>query len=309
MARRVMMVCADRCWDIREVRGAQTAPDFSMLQAPAQGMVRYLPGNEGVVYIGLGNQPDAFSFVASDEWGDSLIEVAVDPLLGTAGIRTYDGGGPVASGARWGILRQKSPPQTQSGTPEKDLAVGFAVIVYVDQPGLGGDRDEYEIVNGRPDPGHVFIEVIDGAAGNSTTVGFYPEARSLHRRYFPHDDGDLRGDINHPWDVKLEIAITEDQYEEIMAQIEADRQNPPPYDLNDNNCADYVLDLLDGIGIHIESEEGSWILGGGQNPGDLGQDLLELGGEAEPESGGRRRWEQLLQASGSSAGEGAISRW
>ena len=180
---------------------AQTAPDFSMLQAPAQGMVRSLPGNEGVVYIGLGGQPDAFSFVASDEWGDSLIEVAVDPLLGTAGIRTYDGGGPVALGARWGILQKKAPSQTQSETSEKDLRGWIRGDRLCRSAGTRRRSGRVRDRQWRPDLGHVFIEVIDGAAGNSTTVGFYP-ANGSASPFFPHDDGVIRGDINHPWDVE-----------------------------------------------------------------------------------------------------------
>ena len=86
-----------------------------------------------------------------------------------------------------------------------------------------------------------------------------------------------------------------------MAQIEADRQNPPPYDLNDNNCADYVLDLLAGIGIQIVSQEGSWILGEART-----REILAKTSWSRVVSQTRIRWSAVGAASpssGSSAGQ------
>ena len=63
-----------------------------------------------------------------------------------------------------------------------------------------------------------------------------------------------------------------------MKQIEEDRQNPPDYDLNDCNCTDYVLDLLEEVGIDIETDSSDYpfpLGGDGRNPGNLGEDFVE----------------------------------
>lgn len=53
---------------------------------------------------------------------------------------------------------------------------------------------------------------------------------------------------------------------------------PPEYDLNTHNCTDYSLELLKKIGIDIATKDGTWPGGGGTNPGDLGEDLKNIGG-------------------------------
>ena len=74
------------------------------------------------------------------------------------------------------------------------------------------------------------------------------------------------------------IEITEEQYNELIDLIEDAKDDPPEYDLNDHNCTDFCLDLLEEIGAGITSQEGTWPGGGGHNPGDLGQDIEALGG-------------------------------
>ena len=282
------------------IANAQTG--LYMLEAPVNGAVRPVAGNTAVMYVGTLGANDSFSFATEDENGMSFVDVTLVPEFGMTLISSTDFGGPLALGATsFAMAKTKGggeTPATPSGNAgeesanEKEEDNPYVVIIYVDQPGEGGDRQPYE-GNGITSPvdvGHTFIEVINGETDESVTVGLYPDGDNGDgvSPLDPEDPGIILDDSDHPWDVKAKFEITEEQYKELVEQIEKDRKDPPDYDLNDCNCTDYVLDLLNDIGINIESEEGTWPLGGGHNPGDLGEDLVEhYDGErnAEPAEG------------------------
>lgn len=268
---------------------AQTS--LYLLDSPTDGAVRPMAGNSALLYVGTESSVDSFSVAAEDANGFSLVNV--DVIGGAVFISNVDFGGPMALSASTMFLSTKggntSPPTAPAPQPPAEEDKPFIVIIHVDQPGEGGDRDPYEGngITSSVDVGHTFIEVVNGETGETTTVGLYPANRTGESGdgvgpWDPEDPGIIRDDSDHPWDVRHEIEITEEQYKEIMEQINEDRLNPPEYDLNDCNCTDYVLDLLDEVGIVIESEEGTWPGGGGHNPGDLGEDLDDLGGERNP---------------------------
>lgn len=255
------------------------------MHSPTDGAVRPIAGNSALLYVGTESSVDSFSVATEDANGFSLIDVHI--MGGAAFIRSVDYGGPLALSASTMVLSTKggnTSPQTPTTMqpPAEEDDKPFVVIIYVDQPGDGGDRD----VNEGTDVGHTFIEVINGETGESTTVGFYP-AEPV-RPWNTEVDGEIRDDSNHPWDVRAEIEITEEQYNEIMEQINEDRQNPPDYDLNDCNCTDYVLNLLEEVGIDIETDPSDYPFpfgGDGRNPGNLGEDLVEdHGGERNEDS-------------------------
>lgn len=267
---------------------ANAQTNLYLLGAPSDGAVRPIAGNSALLYVGTESSIDSFSIGTEDANGFSLIDVNI--IGGTALISNVDFGGPMALSASAMLLSTKggntATPNAPASQPATEKDKPFVVIIHVDQPGAGGDRHPYE-GNGIPsnvDVGHTFIEVINGETGETTTVGLYPANRPGESGdgvgpWDPEDPGIIRDDSDHPWDVRHEIEITEEQYNEIIDQINEDRQNPPDYDLNDCNCTDYVLDLLEDVGIVIESQEGTWPGGGDHNPGDLGEDLEDLGGE------------------------------
>ena len=254
---------------------ANAQTNLYLLNAPSDGSVRPIAGNSALLYVGTESSIDSFSIGTEDSNGFSLIDVNI--VGGTALISNVDFGGPLALSASTMLLSKtggnttpQTPPANEPPAEEEDEP--FVVIIYVDQPGEGGDRD----VNEGTDVGHTFIEVINGETGESTTVGLYPDEPV--RPWDTEVDGEIRDDSDHPWDVRAEIEITEEQYNEIMEQIEEDRQNPPDYDLNDCNCTDYVLDLLEEVGIDIETDPADYPFpfgGDGRNPGNLGEDLVE----------------------------------
>lgn len=50
----------------------------------------------------------------------------------------------------------------------------------------------------------------------------------------------------------------------------------PIYNLDTNNCTDYAMDIFNQTGNTLPDTNGTWIVGGGSNPGNLGQDIRNL---------------------------------
>lgn len=255
-----------------------------LLQPPQHGVLRPIAGHSALLYVSEGSDTDSFSVIAEDGGGSTWIDVHF--VAGATFITNVDFGGPLALSART-LMSKPAGDGTSSTASDGSAPAGrkpSVVIIYVDQPGEGGDRDPYEIEGlSNVDVGHTFIEVINGATGDSTTIGLYPEGEVSP--WEPASPGVIQDDTGHPWDIKYELEITPEQLDELLDEIKADQQNPPTYHLNDCNCTDYVLELLEEIDILIDSQEGTWPGGGGHNPGDLGEDLEALGGVQNPVAG------------------------
>ena len=48
------------------------------------------------------------------------------------------------------------------------------------------------------------------------------------------------------------------------------------YHLDDYNCTDFAIQVVNSIGLNVPTTSGTWSNGGGRNPGDLGEDLRDL---------------------------------
>lgn len=251
------------------------ATEFSLVNVPSNGYVTEIPSGDGFAYYGQGGA-DSFEIMSIDDNGMSITNVELDPSVGHF-LTTVNFNGPIPSRVQTFAIQQE-------GKAEKDE--GYVVIIYVDQPGAGGDRDPYE-GNGITSDivvGHTFVEVTDGNTGTTVTHGLYPTGGVKPNS--PETGGMVKDDTGHDWDVKYEIPVTKAEYEKIIKKIEEDKKNPPDYNLNDNNCTDWALCLLDEINKGIDSKEGTWRGGGGHNPGDIGEDLIPLGGTRNPTPGG-----------------------
>jgi hypothetical protein len=281
-------VCLVVAWSAT-VCSAQVQRTFVPVALPDHGLIRPLADGSGVLYVGEGDETDSFSFAVEDGTGTSWISVDLDPRLDQSYISCVTWDGVVVSGVSSGVLfgsskdhdsgcdPAPSPPTTQPDPlPEMPIIVeGYIVVIHVDQPGDGGDRDAWEGSIVGFDVGHAFIEVINGNTGESSTVGLYPDRMATPLN--PTAPGQIRDDGERDEDVIFLLPITEEQHNELIEAIARDRQNPPQYDLNENNCVDYVIDLLNDIGIEIESTVGTWPGGSGHNPGDFGEDLIQMG--------------------------------
>lgn len=161
-------------------------------------------------------------------------------------------------------------------------------IIFVDQPGAGGDRDTYEWVNGDIDVGHVFwlytnsypVVVKDTQLRlfvNQYT-GYYPReavkiGTSVAGRFVMPDVGHLGTyEVSHFWGISLAQLMRGLQYSLNL------QNNPGTYDLEDNNCTNATIAAGAAVGVQVPDTQGSWPTGRGSNPGDLGEDLRLLNG-------------------------------
>lgn len=100
-------------------------------------------------------------------------------------------------------------------------------------------------------------------------IGFYPKQGVTPRR--PISQGILVNDENTPYDVGLEINLSETDFFNFLVKIK--NAGTPNFDLNNFNCTGYCINRVSEIGITLPKSYGSWPLGGGLNPADLGQDV------------------------------------
>lgn len=152
------------------------------------------------------------------------------------------------------------------------LGLKKTLTIYVDQPGKGEDDDAYEINGGSVDVGHTFGSLEDTDTGEKTTKGFYP-SNPVNPFTNKKVAGEIRDDSNHPYDVKKEFELTDEQYESAKNKIKADMKKPPEYDLDKKNCTDWGEDIAESGGQKIPDTKGKWPGGGGSNPGQLGEEL------------------------------------
>ena len=174
------------------------------------------------------------------------------------------------------------------------------LTIYVDQPIRGSYRayridganelnlllgymEMKEIGDYEIDPGHTFVQITDWETGDTFVKGFYPDT-PVHPIDNPETDGDVRNDVKngkiHPWDVKAEFEITDEGFEAAKEKIIADEKNPPPYNLNTNNCTQWALDVAQTAGVeNLPPGIMGWYVGKGPNPGTLGEELMRMNGE------------------------------
>ena len=191
-----------------------------------------------------------------------------------------------------------------AAAPQASPVGKYKIVVYVDQPGSGGT--DYVYLGGRGklpqngavpdgsdlDVGHTFIEIIDGRTGERFRGGLYPTRPIDGPTPRP---GTIKPDRDHPYDVRREADISEEQFDKLSKRLERDRVAPPDYDPDDYNCTDYALDLWDDVlpplpdrTAVITPELGlfgqKWLIPDVMssnpisNPGMLGEDLAKKGG-------------------------------
>ncbi len=149
----------------------------------------------------------------------------------------------------------------------------FNFTIYVDQPNPG-TRDTYSgsIFNSDDiEVGHTFVSFTENSGSGSSTLvfGLYPlgGADPLN----PETTRAIVDDGGHSFEVSLSFDLTCSDFNQLLQQavgIQGDN-----YNLNDNNCTDFGLNLGNSIDCCIPDSQGSWGVGSGSNPGDLGEDL------------------------------------
>ena len=119
--------------------------------------------------------------------------------------------------------------------------------------------------------GHTFISLSHSTGGNTNTLvfGLYPldGANPLS----PETDRAIVDDGGHDYNVSYSFDLTCSDFNMILQEaIQIQGSN---YNLNSNNCTDFGINLGNSIDLSIPDSQGTWGVGGGSNPGDLGEDL------------------------------------
>lgn len=143
------------------------------------------------------------------------------------------------------------------------------LVMYVDQPGSGGDDDAYEGFSD-PDVGHTFWKLYDSDKGEYFTEGFYPST-SVNPFTNIEVAGILRDDTGHSYEVSKKFTLTEEQYCAAKEYRDKLKKNPPKYNLNTFNCTDAAEEIAKAAGHPIPNTNCTWPGGSGSCPGKLGQ--------------------------------------
>jgi len=161
----------------------------------------------------------------------------------------------------------------------------YTVQICVDQP-TSGSRTPWGITPGGPtgssaagnvvNVGHTFLILSENNAGNIITrnVGFYPS--SAVSPLSPSAQGVLNNDAGHQYDISLTITVNNIQFFDILNYVSLGNNSGFDYNLNSNNCTTFAINALASSGIILPTTKGSWPLGSGDDPGDLGEDIRNM---------------------------------
>ncbi len=155
-----------------------------------------------------------------------------------------------------------------------DKSKGAELTIYIDQPVNGQPNtwiDKDPSIGGvDPEVGHTFISITQG--GITRVLGFYP-ATGVKPKDSPQDVSILIDDSGHSFDVSITRTISPSELSILLHRVNNFR---PIYDLNNYNCTDFAVQCGNAAGMGLPSSYGSWPLGGGDNPGVLGEKVRNL---------------------------------
>jgi hypothetical protein len=89
--------------------------------------------------------------------------------------------------------------------------------------------------------------------------------------------GVFNDDDSHPYDVSGTFNVDNGQFYNILNYILGEGSSSVTYNLNTYNCTTFAIDALYNGGIVLPRTIGTWTGGSGNDPGDLGQDILAGG--------------------------------
>ena len=101
------------------------------------------------------------------------------------------------------------------------------------------------------------------------TFGFYPSQSA--DPFNPQVSGAWMDDSNHAYDVSATMNLNAVQFSKVISQIL--NFGTPTYHLDTMNCTDAAIRICNSMGMNLPDTYGSWDIGGGSNPGNLGQDI------------------------------------
>jgi hypothetical protein len=150
-----------------------------------------------------------------------------------------------------------------------DFTKGATVTIYVDQPAPNSTA-AWVSAGTSADVGHTFIAIQQGLVRR--VLGFYP-AVGVNPLTSSSDVSQLAEDGGHHFDVAISIPVSSNQ---LLSIVNYTLNAPSTYDLNTYNCTDYGMNISALAGVNLASAYGTWPNGGGDNPGQLGENMRTM---------------------------------
>lgn len=216
-------------------------------------------GREGLFYYTFRNELVECNYTCQNQVNEELDFISSEPFIDTPSSET-----------EVELLSSTLEGCFQYGS-EANNAI-HKVTLYVDQPNPG-TRSPWEPIT---NVGHAFIgmeQTIDGQT-ISLVLGFYPKAGTGGNPWDPEAEGVFHNDGSHGYDVSITSSITKEQFQSIRFAILD--WNGDNYNLNSANCTHFAIYAFEATGITLPRTYQEWPLGGGLNPGDLGEDLRAM---------------------------------
>ena len=141
--------------------------------------------------------------------------------------------------------------------------------LFVDQP-TPNSNEPWSGNPTDPDVGHTYISIKQGNIRR--VIGLYPSSGVSPTS--PAVAGAFYNDSGHHFDVSLSVVMNPSQLNNVLNYIKG--QSGGTYNLNSNNCTDFGLATIRLAGVKMPSAHGSWGLGSGDNPGQLGQNIRNM---------------------------------
>lgn len=141
-----------------------------------------------------------------------------------------------------------------------DPTQGASVTIYVDQPITDSDA----IASTSDKAGHAFISISQN--GNTSVFGFYPAGNA--GIFNPSGASAMGNDSDRIYDVSISKNINGSTLQSILNHS---INYPSSYNLNTYNCTDFVIEVGNLMGMELPDCYSNWGVGGGSNPGKLGQ--------------------------------------
>jgi hypothetical protein len=159
----------------------------------------------------------------------------------------------------------------------------YTVSVCVDQPSPGtrtpwstsGTGSSGSSAGGNPVyAGHTFLILTETYGGTTITrnVGFYP-ATNVNPSNVT-SQGSLNDDETDGYNVSGSFTVDNAQFFNILNFVSQGNSTGYLYNLNTNNCTTFVINAVAQAGINLPRTIGTWLGGAGNDPGDLGEDLI-----------------------------------
>jgi hypothetical protein len=156
----------------------------------------------------------------------------------------------------------------------------YSLTIYVEEPIPGSDASTSLTGN----VGHTCIGLTKTDKNNPSSsitqiIGFYPVDGKKSLSLSPvdskmHNNGDSHPDRRTGYTISSTYDVGPAAFQSAIQA--ADEFSTKPYDLNDNNCTDYVFNIMNRAGVSVPQTKGDILVSTGHNPGQLGYDLRQL---------------------------------